>query len=446
MLDNTNFNQIVKDAANFVYCYQNHKEINDAEKEACKQFLDYLNISFDESKALESIKSVIYDRLKTDKAYLAKGDKGKTYNNMLKYFEGKATSEGEPYKLSFPKRDSLIQICFDFDICDKDRINWLFDKMYYDRLYLKDGRDFVIYCCLTKPTIRAEIEAAYPNGKDCLDCIDGFIKEEKINAKRIHIKAGFDNGASKFTSEIYDEIEDGIETLDDIRTYYRDNMPVFSQQRQYTVKEYLSKMSKLADKGLLEEIFFSDFDDSDDNRSPLYKNLWDSFYAYSKGGKGGHDDKITYLWDKVAPLKSDDKSNNPTKKRKKKISEEFENGEEPVEWEEFKSEYNNFSIKTMKALEPIDYLIPRGTFLLMCLFVIAAEAEKEGLNDVDWANELNERLDNAGFALLNEDGVLIDKIASLYIETFGFYTETIEDILQFISFVSRLESDCPFDN
>ena len=439
-MDNHNLNQIVKDAATFVDRYQNHKEINETEKEACKQFLDYLNTSFDESKALESLKSVIYVRLKTDKAYLAKGDKGKTYKNILKYFEGKATSKGEPYKLSFPKRDSLIQICFDFDISDKDRINWLFDKMYYDRLYLKDGRDFVAYCCLTKPTIRAEIEAVYPSEKNCLDCIDAFIKDEKINAKRIHIKAGFDNEASKFTSEIYDEIEDDIETLDDIRTYYRDNMPVFSQQRQYTVKEYLSKMSKLADKGLLEEIFFSDFDDSDDNRSPLYKNLWDSFYAYSKGGKGGHDDKITYLWDKVAPLKSDDKSNNPTKKRKKK------NSEEPVEWEPFECEYNEFSIKTMKALEPIDYLIPRGTFLLMCLYVIAAEAEKEGLNDVDWANELNERLDKAGFALLNEDGVLIDKIVSLYIKAFGFYTEIIEDILQFISFVSRLETDCPFDD
>lgn len=435
--------QIVKDAANFVYCYQNHKEVNDAEKESCKQFLDYLNISFDESKAAEALKSVIYDRLKTDKADLAKGDKGKTYRNMVNYFENKTNSKGESCKFSFPSRDSLIQICFDFDICDKDRINWLFDKMYYDRLYLKDGRDFVAYCCLTKPTIRAEIEAAYPNEKDCLDCIDAFIKDEKINAKRIHIKAGFDNGASKFTSEIYDEIEDGIETLDDIRTYYRDNMPVFSQQRQYTVKEYLSKMSKLADKGLLEEIFFSDFDasdDSDDNRSPSYKNLWDSFYAYSKGGKGGHGDKITYLWDKVAPLKSDDKLNNPTKKRKKKIS------EEPVEWEPFECEYNEFSIKTMKALEPIDYLIPRGTFLLMCVFVIAAEAEKEGLNDVDWANELNERLDKAGFALLNEDGVLIDKIVSLYIEAWKFSTKTIERILQFISFVSILETDCPFDD
>ena len=434
----SNIISIVKGVADFVDRYQNHKEVNDAEKEACKQFLDYLNTSFDESKALESLKSVIYVRLKTDKAYLAKGDKGKTYSNMVNYFEGKIKSNGEPYKLPFPKRDSVIQICFDFDICDKDRINWLFDKMYYDRLYLKDGRDFVAYCCLTKPTIRAEIETAYPNEKDCLGCIDAFIKDEKINLKRNHIKDGFDNGASKFTSEIYDEVEDCIETLDDIRTYYRDNMPVFSQQRQYTVKEYLSKMSKLADKGLLEEIFFSDFDDSDDNRSPLYKNLWDSFYAYSKGGKGGHDDKITYLWDKVAPLKSDDKSNK--KKRKKKIS------EERVEWEPFECEYNEFSVKTMNALESIDYLIPRGTFLLMCLYVIAAEAEKEGLDDVDWANELNERLDNAGFALLNEDGVLIDKIVSLYIETFGFYTETIEDILQFISFVSRLETDCPFDD
>lgn len=27
---------IVEDAANFVYCYQKHKEINDAEKEVCK--------------------------------------------------------------------------------------------------------------------------------------------------------------------------------------------------------------------------------------------------------------------------------------------------------------------------------------------------------------------------------------------------------------------------
>ena len=36
MFDNTNLNQIVKDAANFVYRHQNHKEINDAEKEVYK--------------------------------------------------------------------------------------------------------------------------------------------------------------------------------------------------------------------------------------------------------------------------------------------------------------------------------------------------------------------------------------------------------------------------
>ena len=204
----SNIISIVKGVADFVYCYKNHKEINDAEKESCVQFLDYLNISFDESKAAEALKSVIYDRLKTDKSDLAKGDKGKTYRNMVNYFENKTNSKGESCKFSFPSRDSLIQICLDFDICDKDRINWLFDKMYYDRLYLKDGRDFVIYCYLTKPTIRAEIEAAYPSEKDCLDCVDAFIKDEKINAKRIHIKDGFDNGASKFTSEIYDEIED----------------------------------------------------------------------------------------------------------------------------------------------------------------------------------------------------------------------------------------------
>lgn len=399
---------IVEKAANFVYCYQNHKEINDAEKETCEQFLDYLNISFDESKAAEALKSVIYDRLKTDKSDLAKGDKGKTYRNMVNYFENKTNSKGESCKFSFPSRDSLIQICFDFDICDKDRINWLFDKMYYDRLYLKDGRDFVIYCCLTKPTIRTEIEAAYPSEKNCLDCVDAFIKDEKINAKRIHIKAGFDNGASKFTSEIYDEIEDGIETLDDIRTYYRDNMPVFSQQRQYTVRKCLSKMSKLADKGLLTEIFFSDFDDSDDNRSSLYKKLWASFSTYCKGGKGGNDVDVTYVWEKA--------------------------------------DSNEFAAPILQELESTDFKLNRGTFLLMCLYVLASKAEERGLEDIDWVTKLNERLDNAGFALLNEDGVLIDKIVSLYIETFGFYTETIEDILQFISFVSRLESDCPFDD
>lgn len=36
MLDNINLIQIVKDVANFVCCYQNHKEINDVEKEVCK--------------------------------------------------------------------------------------------------------------------------------------------------------------------------------------------------------------------------------------------------------------------------------------------------------------------------------------------------------------------------------------------------------------------------
>ena len=44
IMDNHNLNQIVKDAATFVDRYQNHKEINETEKEACKQFLDYLII------------------------------------------------------------------------------------------------------------------------------------------------------------------------------------------------------------------------------------------------------------------------------------------------------------------------------------------------------------------------------------------------------------------
>lgn len=35
-MNDSNLMQIVKDAANFVYCYQKHKEINDAEKEVCK--------------------------------------------------------------------------------------------------------------------------------------------------------------------------------------------------------------------------------------------------------------------------------------------------------------------------------------------------------------------------------------------------------------------------
>lgn len=407
-MSNSNLQSLVSPTANFIYSYTQHNTTSHGDKRACKEFVEQLNEAFNEEKAIDYLKSVIYDRLKTDKAYLIKGDKRKTYSNMVNYFEGKIKSNGETYKLSFPKKDTLIQICFDFDISDKDRINWLFDKMYYDRLYLKDGRDFVIYCCLTKPTIRAEIEAAYPNEKDCLHCIDAFIKDEKINLKRNHIKDGFDNGASKFTSEIYDEIEDGIETLDDIRTYYRDNMPVFSQQRQYTVKEYLSKMSKLADKGLLEEIFFSDFDDSDDNRSSLYKKLWASFSTYCKGGKGGNDVDVTYVWERA--------------------------------------DSNEFALPILKELESTDFKLNRGTFLLMILYVLALKAEERGLEDIDWVTKLNVRLDDAGFALFNEDGVLIDKIVSLYIQAFGFYTETIEDILQFITFVSRLEEDCPFDD
>lgn len=43
-MDNHNLKQIVENAANFVCCYQNHKEINETDKEACKQFLDYLII------------------------------------------------------------------------------------------------------------------------------------------------------------------------------------------------------------------------------------------------------------------------------------------------------------------------------------------------------------------------------------------------------------------
>lgn len=89
---------------------------------------------------------------------------GRESCNMYNYFEGKPNS-----KFSFPTRDKLIQICFDFEISNREEINALFDKMYCERLYLKDGRDFVVYCCLTKPKIKAEMEALYPCEKKCLD-------------------------------------------------------------------------------------------------------------------------------------------------------------------------------------------------------------------------------------------------------------------------------------
>ena len=419
-VSNSNLQSLVIPTANFIYSYTQHKTTNHDDKRACKEFVDLLNEAFNEEKAIDYLKSVIYDRLSSDKANLKKGDGGKSYRNMYNYFEGKPNS-----KFFFPTRDKLIQICFDFDISNREEINALFDKMYCERLYLKEGRDFVTYCCLTKPKIKAEMEALYPCEKKYLDCIDDFIKDENINLKRSLIKKGFDGGASKYTSEIYEEIEDWVESVDDIKLYYRENMPIFLQQRQYTVKTYLSKMSKLADKGLLEEIFFSDFDNSDDNQSSLYKKLWASFSTYCKGGKGGNDVSTSYV--SLIPGIFDTKnSNDPF---------------EPID-----TESTAFDRPIIDKLEHIDYLMPRGTFLLMYLFFLATEAEERGLEEIDWVTKLNVRLDDAGFALFNEDGVLIDKIVSLYIQAFGFYTETIEDILQFITFVSRLEDDCPFDD
>lgn len=402
-MSNSNLQSLVIPTANFIYSYTQHNTTNHDDKRACKEFVKLLNEAFNEEKAIDYLKSVIYDRLSLDKANLKKGDSGKSYHNMYNYFEGKPNS-----KFSFPTRDKLIQICFDFDISNREEINTLFDKMYCERLYLKEGRDFVTYCCLTKPQIQVELSNLYPNERACLSCIDTFLKEENIDLKHKHITEGFRNGANKYTSELYDEIEEDIASLTDIKEYYHKNMPLFSQQRQYTIHELLKKMARLEDKWLLETIFFSDFDDSDDNQSSLYKKLWASFSNYRKGGKGGNDAEITYVGEKTIADK--------------------------------------FGSAVLKSLESVDYRLNRGTFLLMCLFFLASEAEERGLEEIDWVTKLNVKLDDAGFALLNEDGVLIDKIVSLYIQAFGFYTETIEDILQFIAFVSRLEDDCPFDD
>lgn len=421
-VSNSNLQSLVIPTANFIDSFIQRNTTNHDDKRACKEFLDLLNEAFNEEKAIDYLKSVIYDRLASDKANLKKGDSGKSYRNMYNYFEGKPNS-----KFFFPTRDKLIQICFDFEISNREEINALFDKMYCERLYLKDGRDFVVYCCLTKPKIKAEMEALYPGEKKCLDCIDDFIRDENINLKRSFIKKGFDGGASKYTSEIYEEIEDWVESVDDIKLYYRENMPIFLQQRQYTVKIYLSKMSKLADKRLLEAIFFSDFDESFNTMSSLYKKILASFSTYRKGGRGGNDVSISSvsLIPGIFDKKNVDDPNFP----------------DPID-----EELIAFDRPIIDKLEHIDYLMPRGTFLLMYLFFLAAEAEERGLEEIDWVTKLNVRLDDAGFALFNEDGVLIDKIVSLYIQAFGFYTETIEDILQFITFVSRLEDDCPFDD
>ena len=71
-MSNSNLQSLVIPTANFISSYTQHNTINHDDKRACKEFVDLLNEAFNEEKAIDYLKSVIYDRLSSDKANLKK--------------------------------------------------------------------------------------------------------------------------------------------------------------------------------------------------------------------------------------------------------------------------------------------------------------------------------------------------------------------------------------
>lgn len=343
----------------------------ETDQDMISQYIHRLSGIFNSKKAFDYLKNILEDKIQQSQYRdLLKGNDGKTYRNLRADFKKRNDFE------NYPSRETVIKICFDFNIRDKNRINELFDKLYINRLYLKDKTDCAYYYFLTKTEkTYNEVKAWISENISC--------ESDNIESRR---------PVKKYTAELYEDLEEmGRENPDELKVYIYNNATMFEKQKyyQFTAKDTIrDTVSKSVDKPvILPYILFDVWADIIAQNKPDEAECLDGAYAL----------KCNILR-AFGSFNSNKKYDSSVLIPKFCRSKYFND----ICWNNLEKLYAKISAST----------ISRGSYLLLLLARIGYDDYFNDSGepvDILYAR-LNNSLEGAGFSPLNYGGIVLDTI------------------------------------
>ena len=322
-------------------------------------YLDLLDKAFNIQETANNLNTIIkFAKVKSDNKY---------YKSISNALNGK----------NRPEKATLLKMCFVFNIRKKDDINKLFDAAYRERLYVRNPEDAAWYFFLTNVNM-IEKYLDY-------DAVENWIKNNIT--ERTY---GFEESmtfSGEYTAQTYQ---------------YLDNIPTEAGLLDYlNSKKYNTGYEKHTLKKALNDIIYEirNINNWNINKGYVEQNI--PHYT----ARILNDDSWDYIFDQYTEqLQYKDVAEQLL------ISFAINEGDSKSS----NSGFINSNISqqmigeasTDKLTENIkNGYFSRGVAMLLLLYILG----KNDVND-NFKDNLDVELDKCGFALLNPDGIMIDKI------------------------------------
>ena len=349
--------------------------LSDENRRLIKHYLYNIGEEFNIQKAFDYLSSIIKEKVRNAKyAEVFSRSKGGEKSDETLYRDIMHGSEFTHY----PNKEVLIRLCFNLDIRDEAEVNSLMDNMYVDRLYFKNKKDIAYYYFLF---------ISKSKWKEAKDWMEQNIRDSQ---KCYSIKKS-DQFDKKYTAEVYDEIKN-LKSKDDLMAYLQNNEEYFSQKpymkvtAKHIISDTITGMYGSNNPGNDDHIrligdaivHLEDFDDT------IGHSLLVSLSKYHPNNN--------YAKDASPPLFAQDKVTGKAAKMRRKGDDFYK------QWIERKVYNSAFT---------------RGNYLMILVVRLetAGGIEQGDSDQYDGViRRLNNSLEEAGYAPLNRDGVLIDKI------------------------------------
>ena len=406
---------------NFLHTFDDEQfDISKVKMKLINEYLKELNESFNVEKPYKYLKDLIYSLPLERQKEIRRGNKGKFYRDNFPNFEGKKKEEPVTFK-HYPTRDGLIKVCFDLDIRKIDAIDELFDRIYYNRLYLKNSEDLVYLFFLRKTNEGQDIAKQWYNE---------HIKDCQLLPKSVDDPSGI---YKKYTAEIEKDFSD-LQSEAELEQYLTENKNMFDNtiSSQFTAKRSAEKtFQQLEEEFNFENgnnseynlvsallcLNWSELEDKNDVGNMLLEKIRMSFGTY-------HTNEIYDL---------------------KKLGRQFIKSKYFVKGdcvdqrvERAKKDRDGYLQKLLDKTKKRG--LDRGNYLLISLYQIEKDRNNNPFSsDEKFIDTVNRALDEAGFAPLDGESRLLDRIICDFIygvveqgetwvvELFTLFIEAITD-------------------
>lgn len=403
--------------------------IDEKTKKQCEALLESFNESFNREKATKFLKKYLYDKM-NDSRYIEilRDSSNRTYRDIRSAFENNCSIK------SWPSRNTIIKICFDFfdgeellqEVDGVRLLDALFDNMYLDRLNLKNKNDLCYYFFLVNPCVREN--RSY-------ECTKKFIED----LPEVHNSDT--NKGRRFTQEVREEV-DSIDSVDNFLKFINNYINKCCLTVKYTAKkEFVDEFNRIVnqinDKNphfRLKDNDKSNDMDNDKSFLALLTRLSDFLNIVDLSNE---QDWLKIIFASFISERSNgevDRRNvtlmrKSTKDEKKKL-----NGDNKRNFREF----NSALPVTSENYNLEEYIfkgnLSRGMYLFFAIYEADYLVNNEQIGSVySYKKFINEKLDRAGFSALN-DGILLDKIV---MDLIDYCFEENVDIILYLDCVFR---------